>query len=460
MSMRYKGAVISATPPTTSTTTATGVWTLVQQMQAQGAGTWPVRPLAWIGTLSGPNAGKGNAITFDASSNVYVGGYNNLKFETAKYNTSGVIQWQRTLNIGNSNPDYGVTGIAVDSSSNVYVAGVNPSYAQIAKYDSSGAIQWQRRLGPGMSTNVFSLSIDTSSNIYIVGTSGVLGTGQDIQLQKYNSSGTIQWQKTLYGSNQQFGTGGAVDSSGNLYLTGYDYSSGLGSPYFVVAKYNTSGTIQWQRRIGSGTNTTAGWGIAADASGNLYATGYVDNVASSTFVFLTVKYNSSGAIQWQRTLGNNTLNLYAYGAAVDSSGNVYITGKALLGGSTSYLIIAKYNSSGVIQWQRVLYSDSVGDEGLGVSVDTFGNMYIIGGASTTSGTAKFLLAKLPSDGSLTGTYTVGGVSFTYAASSYTDAASSFSEAASSLTDTTSTFTDSATSFTDSASTLTSSVTTL
>jgi len=39
--MRYKGAVISATPPTTSTTTATGVWTLPQQMQAQGAGNWP-----------------------------------------------------------------------------------------------------------------------------------------------------------------------------------------------------------------------------------------------------------------------------------------------------------------------------------------------------------------------------------------------------------------------------------
>ena len=39
--MRYKGAVISATPPTTSTTTATGIWTLPQQLQAQGAGNWP-----------------------------------------------------------------------------------------------------------------------------------------------------------------------------------------------------------------------------------------------------------------------------------------------------------------------------------------------------------------------------------------------------------------------------------
>ena len=42
MSMRYKGGVISATPPTTSTTSAIGVWTLAQQLQAQGAGNWPI----------------------------------------------------------------------------------------------------------------------------------------------------------------------------------------------------------------------------------------------------------------------------------------------------------------------------------------------------------------------------------------------------------------------------------
>jgi hypothetical protein len=44
MSNRYKGGVISATPPTTSTTAASGAWTLEQQMQAQAAGTWPAPP--------------------------------------------------------------------------------------------------------------------------------------------------------------------------------------------------------------------------------------------------------------------------------------------------------------------------------------------------------------------------------------------------------------------------------
>lgn len=44
MSRRYKGGVISATAPTTSTSSATGVWTLPQQMQAQAAGNWPPLP--------------------------------------------------------------------------------------------------------------------------------------------------------------------------------------------------------------------------------------------------------------------------------------------------------------------------------------------------------------------------------------------------------------------------------
>jgi len=51
MSMRYKGGVISATPP--ATTTSYGIWTVQQQMQARGGNVWPTRPGApTIGTAS------------------------------------------------------------------------------------------------------------------------------------------------------------------------------------------------------------------------------------------------------------------------------------------------------------------------------------------------------------------------------------------------------------------------
>ena len=41
--MRYRGGIISGTPPTTTTSAAVGVWTMSQQMQAAKAGAWPAQ---------------------------------------------------------------------------------------------------------------------------------------------------------------------------------------------------------------------------------------------------------------------------------------------------------------------------------------------------------------------------------------------------------------------------------
>jgi hypothetical protein len=53
MSMRYKGGVISATAPTTSSSSASGIWTVTQQMQAKGQGLWPEPPPTTIGQAYG-----------------------------------------------------------------------------------------------------------------------------------------------------------------------------------------------------------------------------------------------------------------------------------------------------------------------------------------------------------------------------------------------------------------------
>jgi hypothetical protein len=121
-------------------------------------------------------------------------------------------------------------------------------------------------------------------------------------------------------------------------------------------------------------------------------------------------------------------------------------------------LIFKYNGSGTLQWQRSL-STSGSDATYSVDVDPFGNLYVTGN-TTVSGTNNILIAKLPSDGSLTGTYTVGGYSFTYAASTLLEATGGISTSASSLTDAASSFAEVTSTNTDAATTLTSSVTTL
>ena len=121
-------------------------------------------------------------------------------------------------------------------------------------------------------------------------------------------------------------------------------------------------------------------------------------------------------------------------------------------------MIAKYNTSGTIQWQRSLGSTAE-SSGLHIAINSLGDIYV-SGFTEVSGPRSFLFAKLPSDGSRTGTYTVGGYSFTYAASTLTDAAGTLSSLSLSLTDSTPSLTTTASTLTDAASTFTSTVTSI
>jgi uncharacterized delta-60 repeat protein len=412
----------------------------------------------WIAVIGGSGQlDRGQDIAADSSNNVIMAGITRNDGAGAndglivKYDPEGSVLWDRTLG-GTSTDEF--YRIAIDSSDNIIAAGREASVDAggydmfIAKYNSSGSIQWQRRLGGTGNDYFYGVGVDSSDNIYVSGYTASDGAGgEDALIAKYNSSGTLQWQRTLGDSGTNRSWDLAVDSSDDIIICGQ-----TGSPFSgLLAKYNSSGTLQWSRSMG-GSGSESILQIAVDSSDNIIFSGTTttDGVGGSSN--LVGKCNSSGVVQWKKTLGGTATDNVS-GVAVDSNDNIIINGITQSDGGGSYAwIIAKYNSSGTLQWQKNL-SGTGSDFGRCVAVDAKNNVLVTGWVDlTVSATLSdwAVIAKLPPDGSGNGTYG----DLTYEDAALTETTSTITDAAVSLTDASSSLTDAALSLTDAAAVLT------
>ena len=290
--------------------------------------------------------------------------------------------------------------VAVDSSGNIYVTGHTDSFGAgredvvLLKYNFSGSLEWQRTWGGSNFDLGSGVVVDSSQNIYVTGTTSSFGAGtEDVFLLSFSSSGSLQWQTTWGGSSSDWGEDVAVDSSGDTYVTGYAYSLGEG---VLLLKFDSSGGLQWQRNLGGGCNR--GQSVAVDSSGHIYVAGSTC-AADPYWDVLLSKFDSSGDLQWQRTWGGEGSSQYAYGVAVDSSDNIYVTGgPSGLGTPSEDVFLLKFDSSGDLQWQRTWDGGNF-DLGSGVAVDSSGNIYVTGNTHSF-GTLLVVLFKFDSSGGL------------------------------------------------------------
>jgi hypothetical protein len=431
-------------------------------------------PIYLMGLLSqtGSNYATPISITVDSSGNIYT--LIDDQYSTTfgiiliKYSSSGTIQWQKNLTNGRQLNGQDKGGVTTDSSGNVYITTVQRGadgydYMVTAKYDSSGNLQWQRQLYNMIGMNIVA---DSSGNVYAVGFgSGVTtGQGSNGQIVKYDTSGTLQWQKmlSLSGNYSEYPYGVALDGSNNVYVSMYGNTSGNDVTYIV--KLDSSGATQWQRQVSKTSINVYAYNIAVTSAGDIYLAGRYQQVVSGQTAMLIVKYNTSGTIQWQKDLKQNGNNraMYAVSCAVDSSGYLYITGvETQDSDGTGNALVCQYDSNGTLVWQRRLYktNSSTYVNGKAIQVDNNGYIYVMTqtGAVTNNAT---LFAKLPTDGTKTGAYTVGGISFTYGTPSVscTAGTGSATDSASSLTNSTSTTTASTSTMTSGTGTAISAVT--
>lgn len=154
----------------------------------------------------------------------------------------------------------------------------------------------------------------------------------------------------------------ATDSQNNVYATG----SGDGDVLFL--KYNSQGALVFQRKLSFGSENLTGYGIAVDLTDNVIVVGAYNPSVGDDSGFV-VKYSSDGDVVWQRQFGG-VRDVQFYGVAADSAGNINIVGDC------EGAQILQYNSSGTLQWQRRLGGGNT--EFAGVAVDSSDNILAVG----------------------------------------------------------------------------------
>ena len=424
----------------------------------------PTTPQVSVAVFGGPDNDTSMSVAVDGSGNIYTTGYftGTVDFDPGPGNTSlasaggidmfiskldasGNLLWAKTY--GNVGADV-ARSIVVDGSGNTYTTGYlegtvdfdpGPGNtmttgggfhdAFVLKLDASGNLVWARAFGGTQADSGWSVAVDGSGNTYTTGsfngtadfdpssntTNLISAGGNDVFVSKLDASGNLVWARGFGGTVEDISQSVAVDSSGNVYTTGYfngtadfDPGSGItnltpaGGNDMFISKLNASGNLAWAKAIGD-VDPDIGRSVAVDGSGNIYITGNFNGAvdfdpgsgstiltsAGNNDVFM-LKLNTSGNLVWARAFGGASSDI-GRSVAVDGSGNTYVTGHfqgtadfdpgAGFDNQTSEgnndVFLSKLDASGNLLWAKT-FGGPNSHIAVSVAVDGSGNTYITG----------------------------------------------------------------------------------
>ncbi|HRI34998.1 MAG TPA: hypothetical protein PLD02_14715, partial [Saprospiraceae bacterium] len=308
------------------------------------------------------------------------------------------IEWQRTLG-GNTN-DFLKSiaktsdgGVILGGSSNSGISGIKTQDSMmndvwVVKLDKNHTIEWQKTIGGSNGDGLNSIQ-ETDDKGFILGANSVSNISgdktencygrSDYWIIKLDSSGNIQWQKTIGGNHEDIlndvkqttdggyilgGKSYSLDTSGNKTVFGIE-----GWDYWIV-KMDKLGNIQWQKSFG-GDNWDEFVEINQTFDGGYIIGGYSKSNISGTKNentrgeddYWIIKIDSACNIEWQKTIGGTQIDYLSCILQTPDSG--FIVGGLSLsnisgektenrkGNGWDYWIL-KLKSNGIIDWQKTI----------------------------------------------------------------------------------------------------------
>ncbi len=286
--------------------------------------------------------------------NTYSFGTASSNFWVLKLNSNGEIVWQKAFGMANS--DYAFTySIQQTIDGGYIVTGFTTnsfSYSYdfwVLKLDSNGTITWQKIYDGADEDYGYSIQQTTDSGYIVAGDTYSFGVSMsDIWVLKLNSEGAIIWEKTYGGANNDNAYSIQQTSDGGYIVAGYTKSFGAGNYDIWILKLNANGTILWQKTFGGADDDKVAYSIQQTSDGGYIVAGYTKSFGAGNYDIWILKLNVNGTILWQKTFGG-LYNDAAYSIQQTNDDGYIIAGQTNSFGAGNYDIwILKISANGEI----------------------------------------------------------------------------------------------------------------